>query len=58
MLDLATGWDPERCACRWGEQPCDRCLPVLDARFRERQLRDKLGATVQEVTRIRHTDRT
>jgi len=34
---VLTTWDPDRCGCRWGEQPCDLCLPVLDARSRERQ---------------------
>jgi hypothetical protein len=34
---MADEWSPEKCACRWGEQPCWMCLPVLSARFAERQ---------------------
>lgn len=29
-------WDPDKCGCRWGEQPCWLCLPVLSARFAKR----------------------
>lgn len=47
--DLATGWDPDKCACRWGEQPCAMCLPVLDARFRAQRLEKVLGPTVERI---------
>jgi hypothetical protein len=36
--------DPDRCGCRWGEQPCDRCLPVLAARFAARIESERSGA--------------
>jgi hypothetical protein len=42
-------WDPDRCACRWGEQPCWLCLPVLAARW-ERSMQ-KTNDETQEATR-------
>ena len=45
MPELVTNeWSPEKCACRWGEQPCWMCLPVLDARFKERIESERSGA--------------
>lgn len=44
-----TDHDPDKCACRWGEQPCWMCLPVLDARFREQQMQKTLGPTVAAI---------
>lgn len=38
-------WDPDMCACRWGEQPCWMCLPVLDARFKARMTETKEPTT-------------
>ena len=38
---MTDDWSPEKCACRWGEQPCWMCLPVLDARFKARMDADR-----------------
>lgn len=47
------GWDPDRCACRWGEQPCFLCLPVLDARLRERRWERQMGPTIDAIKAAR-----
>lgn len=51
-------WDPDRCACRWGEQPCVWCLPVLDARFKARMSDSMRMANLKAIARaIRNAEK-
>lgn len=47
-------WDPDKCACRWGEQPCWMCLPVLDARFKARMSDNMRMANLKAVAQAIH----